>query len=1038
MKKLISSVLSVCILLSMVLGTNVAYANEPELTSESTTFKGTGLADETSLLKEVGLIKDDASVEPDVDEESSEEDLKQKFSQLTEKNIENATREFDGETNTNYQELYDEYSNIDLENREIELDETEASNYAISYYSGTSIPTYTSVTGWSLRDSYTSDGYVFYSYYYYLDDHFDYINYLIDYYGWSYYDDTEASDGSYATIYLVKGYDMIAIIANFKYNETVIMFEAPTTVNPTSVSLDISSRTMIVGNQYTLEATVYPSNASNKSVTWSSSNSSVASVSSSGVVTAKAAGSATITAKTSNGKTATCSITVKNLVLAYYPNTKIPTFTCITGKSVYQSMEDDGTTMYFYTLDIESHTDYEAYLVNKDGWTILDEELASDNSYFSALYGKGDVTMLVMANFESGLTGIAFDTPVTTVPVTGVSLNKTSATMTVGNTMTLTATVSPSTATNKNVTWTSSNTSVATVSTSGVVTAKAAGSATITVKTADGNKTATCSITVTNPTVAVTGVSLNKSSANMTVGDTMTLTATVSPSNATNKSVTWSSSNTSIATVSSSGVVTAKAAGSATITVKTADGNKSATCAITVTNATIAVTGISLNKTSTTLFVGDTETLSATIAPEDATNKSVTWSSSNTSVATVSSNGVVTAKAEGTTTITVKTADGNKTATCSITVTNPTVAVTGVSLNKSSANMTVGDTMTLTATVSPSNATNKSVTWSSSNTSIATVSSSGVVTAKAAGSATITVKTADGNKSATCAITVTNATIAVTGISLNKTSTTLFVGDTETLSATIAPEDATNKSVTWSSSNTSVATVSSNGVVTAKAEGTTTITVKTADGNKTATCTVTVKPITPTIEVESAFGQAGNVVDVTIKMAHNPGVALVGFNVNYNSDVMTLKSATLGDIFTGELECNINAVPFVFNVYSGSSNKTASGDLVTLQFEIKESCPVGDYDITLSNIETLNIDENAVNFDCTNGKITVRDSIPGDVNGDGKVTRNDLLRLAKHFSGFTVEIDEVAADVTADGKVTRNDLLRLAKYFSGFDVALGK
>ncbi len=780
MKKLISSVLSVCILLSMVLGTTVAYANEPELTSESTTFKGTGLADETSLLKEVGLMKDDISVEPEVDEELSEEDLKQKFSQLTEKNIENVTREFDGDTNTNYQELYDEYSNIDLENREIEFDETKASNYAISYYSGTSIPTYTSVTGWSLRDSYTSDGYVFYSYYYNVDDHFDYIEYLMDYYGWSYYDDTEASDGSYATIYLVKGYDMIAIIANFRYNETVIMFEAPTTVSPTSVSLDISSRTMIVGNQYTLEATVYPSNASNKSVTWSSSNSSVASVSSSGVVTAKAAGSATITAKTSNGKTATCAITVKNLVLAYYPNTKIPTFTCITGKSVYQSMEDDGTTMYFYVLDIESHTDYEAYLVNKDGWTILDEELASDNSYFSALYGKGDVTMLVMANFESGLTGIAFDTPVTTVPVTGVSLNKTSATMTVGNTMTLTATVSPSTATNKNVTWTSSNTSVATVSTSGVVTAKAAGSATITVKTADGNKTATCSITVTNPTVAVTG------------------------------------------------------------------------------------------------------------------------------------------------------------------------------------------------------------------------------------------------------------------ISLNKTSTTLFVGDTETLSATIAPEDATNKSVTWSSSNTSVATVSNNGVVTAKAEGTTTITAKTADGNKTATCTVTVKPITPTIEVESAFGQAGNVVDVTIKMAHNPGVALVGFDVNYNSDVMTLKSATLGDIFTGELECNINAVPFVFNVYSGSSNKTTSGDLVTLQFEIKESCPVGDYDITLSNIETLNIDENSVNFDCTNGKITVRDSIPGDVNGDGKVTRNDLLRLAKHFSGFTVEIDEVAADVTADGKVTRNDLLRLAKYFSGFDVALGK
>lgn len=283
-----------------------------------------------------------------------------------------------------------------------------------------------------------------------------------------------------------------------------------------------------------------------------------------------------------------------------------------------------------------------------------------------------------------------------------------------------------------------------------------------------------------------------------------------------------------------------------------------------------------------------------------------------------------------------------------------------------------------------------------------------------------------------------NNIISVTGISLNKTSTSIFVGDTETLVANITPEDATNKNVTWSSSNTNVASVSSSGVVTAKAEGTATITAKTVDGNKIATCTVTVKPITPTIEVESAYVQVGNMVDVTIKMDHNPGVALVGFNVNYDTNAMTLKSATLGEIFTGELECNVAAVPFVFNVYSGSANKTESGDLVTLQFEIKENCPEGDYNITLSNIETLNIDENTVDFDCINGKITVRDSMPGDVTGDGKVTRTDLLRLAKHFSGFVVEIDEAASDVTGDGKVTRTDLLRLAKHFSGFDVVLGK
>ena len=426
------------------------------------------------------------------------------------------------------------------------------------------------------------------------------------------------------------------------------------------------------------------------------------------------------------------------------------------------------------------------------------------------------------------------------IPVTGVSLDRTSLSLTEGETYSLVATVTPSNATNKSVTWSSNNTPVATVSSSGVVTAKAAGSATITVKTADGTKTATCAVTVKAKTISVTGVSLNKTSLAMTVGDTQTLTATVTPSNATDKSVTWSSSNTSVATVSSSGVVTAKAAGSATITVTTNDGGKKATCSVTVSAAKVAVTGVSLNKTSLSMTVGDTQTLTATVTPSNATDKSVTWSSSNTSVATVSSSGVVTAKAAGSATITVTTNDGGKKATCSVTVSAAKVAVTGVSLNKTSLSMTVGDTQTLTATVTPSNATDKSVTWSSSNTSVATVSSSGVVTAKAAGTTTITVKTNDGSKTATCTVTVQAGSIAVTYVSLDLNSLTMIVGDTQTLTATVLPTNATNKSVTWSSSKTSVATVSSAGVVTAKSAGTAKIYVVTNDGGYSATCSITV------------------------------------------------------------------------------------------------------------------------------------------------------------------------------------------------------
>jgi uncharacterized protein YjdB len=167
-----------------------------------------------------------------------------------------------------------------------------------------------------------------------------------------------------------------------------------------------------------------------------------------------------------------------------------------------------------------------------------------------------------------------------------------------------------------------------------------------------------------------------------------------------------------------------------------------------------------------------------------------------------------------------------------------TVAVTGVSLNQTTATLTPGGTLTLTPTVAPDNATNKAVSWQSSHPAIATVNN-GTVTAVAAGNATITVTTADGDKTATCAVTVNAATVAVTGVTLNPTTATLTVGGTLTLTPTVAPDNATNKAVTWQSSSTAVATVN-NGTVTAVAAGNATITVTTADGGKTATCDVTV------------------------------------------------------------------------------------------------------------------------------------------------------------------------------------------------------
>ena len=494
-----------------------------------------------------------------------------------------------------------------------------------------------------------------------------------------------------------------------------------------NISLNKTSASLTEGDTLTLTATITPSNATNKNVTWSSSNSSVASVSN-GVVTALKAGTATITVTTEDGgKTATCSITV---------NEKI-------------------------------------------------------------------------------------------YPVSGISLNKSTLTMCENENYTLTATITPSNATNKDVGWSSSNTSVATVS-NGVITALNVGTTTITATTVDGGMTASCNITVL---AKVTSVSLDKYEATLCENETITLTATISPNHASNKNVTWNSSNTSVASVSN-GVVTALKAGTTSITVKTEDGGKTATCYVTVI---AKVSNISLNKTSASLTEGDTLTLTATITPSNATNKNVTWKSSNTSVAKVS-NGVVTALKAGSTTITVTTEDGAKTATCQVTVNAKVYPVTSVSLSKSSTTLTEGGTITLTATINPSNATNKNVTWSSSNSSVASVSN-GVVTALKAGTATITVTTEDGGKTAKCNVTVI---AKVTSVSLDKTNIELTEGDVTTLTATIKPDNATNKNVTWSSSNSSIASVS-NGKVTALAPGSATITVTTEDGNKTATCLVTVK-----------------------------------------------------------------------------------------------------------------------------------------------------------------------------------------------------
>lgn len=506
-------------------------------------------------------------------------------------------------------------------------------------------------------------------------------------------------------------------------------------ISVTGVKLDKTTAQMKPGETLKLTATVEPETATNKEVTWKSSNEKVATVDQSGNVTAVAKGTINITVTTKDGgHKATCTVTVN--------------------------------------------------------------EKAED------------------------------------VKVTDITING-SANMKVNEEQTLTATVKPDNATNKKVVWSSSDITTATVDENGKVTALKEGPVTITATAADGSEAKKeFNINISEAEVPVESVSL-RGELELTVDEGATLTEEVVPSNASNKNVTWKSDNEAIATVTADGYVVGKSAGKATITVTTVDGNKTAECKVTVKER--VVTGITLNTNSISVSIGEENHLVATTNPADA---AVTWSTDNDNIATVDNNGKVVGKSEGKTNIRAKLNDGTE-AVCEVTVVKP--AASSVYLNTTDLKLSEGETNRLVATVLPENARNKNVTWESSNTDVATVDENGKVLAKSAGDATITVTTEDGGHTATCKVTVINAVVSVESVGLNTNSLELSVGKEYKLEATITPSNATNKSVTWESSNSDVATVDNNGKVVGKSAGDATITVKTEDGSKTATCTVTVK-----------------------------------------------------------------------------------------------------------------------------------------------------------------------------------------------------
>ena len=656
-------------------------------------------------------------------------------------------------------------------------------------------------------------------------------------------------------------------------------------------------------------------------------------------------------------------------------------FNILAAESLITLSDTDLETTTLNTTFSLSATITSPFISNKSVvWSSSDTNIAtvSDNGLVTTV-GFGTATITAQSAEEPNLKATC--TVFVRALVTDLSLDKTSLTFTaLGGTQTINATITPDYAVNKTIRWTSSNTGVATVSSSGVVTPRGSGTATITAATSDGtNLSATCIVTVN----VATGISLDETSLSFSsLDETKQLTANIAPDNVANGRVAWSSSNTSVATVDENGIVTPKANGRTTITASTTDGtNFSTTCSVVVA---IATTGISLDKTSlafSDLYSSTSETLTATVFPSNAANKAVAWESSNTTVATVSSNGVVKPVSSGTATITVRTTDGtNLSATCEVYVN----VIASVTLDKTALFFNPnGEPQQLIATILPANAANKYLIWTSNDVNVADVDEDGVVTPIEAGNAIITATTIDGtNIKATCAVTVS---IVTTSITLDKTSLSFNdLYNTETLTATVLPDNTANKIVAWESSNTAVAEVSGSGVVTPKSYGTAIITATTTDGsNMSATCEVSVKVAT----------------DISL-------------------DKTSISFTTLDD--TQKLTAIISpadaATKNAIWMIDDSNVATIDNNGVVT--------PVGNGTTTIT---AITLDGTNLSATC---QVTVETSapVPGDLNGDNIADVSDIVAVIS----YALDVDNPAGDVTGDGVTDVADIVAIIDYALNF------
>lgn len=485
-----------------------------------------------------------------------------------------------------------------------------------------------------------------------------------------------------------------------------------------------------------------------------------------------------------------------------------------------------------------------------------------------------------------------------------IKFEETEVTVERGKTHELKVIFSPEADVNTKISFSSTNPDVVTVDDKGVITGVNDGMAMI-IATAEELGTTgaiTCLVTVKPPTVVVEDFSIDPDKMTLIVGQEQSIVPVYTPEDTTNKEVTYVSGDDGVATVSEEGLVSAVAPGFTIITCTDVASQKTAICQVTVENDA----NLSLSPKTRELVVGESFTIRKTVTPGTA-DRSAKWRSSNTGIATVNSSGRVTGKKVGTATITCTLTRYNISATCTVKVANKR---TTLKLDKNSIRINIGQTYKLKKTVTTNSNTKPGVRFTSKNKKIATVgSTSGTIKGKKVGSTIITAKTTDKKATAKCRVTVIRR---VTGLRMNKTYAVAYVGRTIKLKATVKPKKASIKKLKWSSSNSGVANVISNGTVTPLAEGETYITVKTTDGsNKTARCYVKVLepvPISSIVVAQSNLTmKRGDKAKLSYTILPDNHSDKVQFASDNNRVAKVSKTGTVTAVGTGNANITITA-----------------------------------------------------------------------------------------------------------------------------------